>query len=79
MKRTLAIILTTLLVMELASQEAPVKWLTRSPDIAQGQSWGIPWQKGKVQKNQMFVLKTSSGKARWFSKMEQNGGLFIWR
>jgi hypothetical protein len=63
MKRTLAIILTTLLVMELASQEAPVKWLTRSPDIAQGQSWGIPWQKGKVQKNQMFVLKTSSGKA----------------
>ncbi|MCX6333050.1 MAG: hypothetical protein NT092_01950 [Bacteroidia bacterium] len=62
MKRIIVLIMTALWVMNLMSQEAPVKWLTQVQDTRQGQSFGIPWEKGKVQKNQMFILKTSTGK-----------------
>jgi hypothetical protein len=62
MKRLFAFILSTLWIIGVAAQEAPVKWLTKAPDVAQGQNWGIPWPKGKVKRNQVFVLKTSSGK-----------------
>jgi len=57
------IIFMALWLLSLIAQEAPVKWLTNAPEISQGYSWGVPWQKGSVTKNQMFVLKTSSGKS----------------
>lgn len=62
MRKFIVLLLATLWVICVSAQEAPVKWLTQEPGMAQGQSWGIPWPKGKVQKSQAFVLKTASGK-----------------
>jgi hypothetical protein len=62
MKRLFAFVLSSAWIIGIYAQEAPVKWLTTAPGMAQGQSLGIPWPKGKVQKSQAFVLKSLSGK-----------------
>jgi hypothetical protein len=47
-----------------AAAEVPVKWLDPAPPaMPQGVSWGVPWTKGMVQKNQAFSLKTADGQA----------------
>jgi hypothetical protein len=63
MKKSITIFLFSAFILQLSAQEAAIHWLKKSPGIASGQSWGIPWQKGKIQKNQMFILKNSSGKS----------------
>ena len=49
-----------------AAQPAqPVKldWLDgKPPAVQQGVSWGVPWPKGQVRKNDAFVLKAADGK-----------------
>lgn len=62
MKRFLMVVITFILTLCAFAQEAPVKWLASSPVLPRGQSWSIPWQEGKVFKNQAFILKSSSGK-----------------
>jgi len=39
-----------------------LNWLENAPLIQSGVSWGVPWPKGEVQKNQTFVLTTPDGK-----------------
>jgi hypothetical protein len=63
MKNLFLLFLASLWISGICAQEAPVRWLTSEPGISGGQSWGIPWTRGQVQKNQAFVLKTASGKA----------------
>jgi len=49
----------------LAQSVAPVKlnWLDgQPPAVPQSVSWGVPWPKGQVQKNDSLVLKTADGK-----------------
>jgi hypothetical protein len=62
MRKFFLFIFAALLIVPLEGQKAPVKWLNNAPGIGQGQSWGIPWQKGSIQKNQFFIIKTVSGK-----------------
>ena len=46
------------------SQSVQVGWLGGTPAaVATGVSWGVPWPKGAVQKNQAFALTTADGKA----------------
>lgn len=40
-----------------------LNWLETAPLIKSGVSWGVPWPKGAVKKNQSFVLTTSEGKS----------------
>jgi hypothetical protein len=45
---------------------APVElhWLGGAPaPVATGVSWGVPWPKGTVKRDQQFVLKSASGQA----------------
>ena len=62
MKTISVLLLLTFSLLRLPSQEAPVKWLAETPELSQGQSWGIPWTKGAVTKDRTFVLKAASGK-----------------
>ena len=39
-----------------------LNWLEKAPLLPNGVSWGVPWPKGEVQKNQTFVLTSSDGK-----------------
>src|SRR4051812_31220832 len=42
---------------------AQVRWLDKdAPALAQGLSWGVPWAKGTVSKDQTFTLKSADGK-----------------
>ena len=41
-----------------------VGWLGGSPPpVESGVSWGIPWPRGTVRRNQTFTLTTADGKA----------------
>lgn len=62
MKSIAQLLLFCFPLLSLSSQEAPVKWLSERPELAQGQSWGIPWAKGITSKGQQFVLQSVSGK-----------------
>ena len=45
------------------AQEVSLNWLDQSPpSLPQGVSWGVPWPRGKVPKDQAFSLKTAAGK-----------------
>ncbi len=54
-----------------ADQEVPteqsgavaVDWLDGTPLSEAGVSWGVPWPRGKVRKDQCFTLTASDGKA----------------
>lgn len=58
--------LSLLLLPLLAAPKQPdvvkLNWLENAPLIASGVSWGVPWPKGEIQKNQTFVLNTLDGK-----------------
>ncbi|MDO8543239.1 MAG: Tat pathway signal sequence domain protein [Opitutaceae bacterium] len=46
-------------------QPVPIKWLDGAPPaVTTGVSWGVPWARGTVQKNQTFTLQTADGKTR---------------
>jgi YetA-like protein len=46
-----------------AADPVQVGWLGGTPAVvATGVSWGVPWPKGAVPKNQKFVLTTADGK-----------------
>ena len=41
-----------------------LNWIDgQPPAVQQNVSWGVPWPKGKVQKNDSFTLKTADGKS----------------
>jgi len=44
------------------SKVVKLNWLENAPLIESGISWGVPWPKGVVQKDQTFVLSTPDGK-----------------
>jgi hypothetical protein len=39
-----------------------LNWLENAPSLKSGVSWGVPWARGKVKKEQTFVLTTANGK-----------------
>src|SRR4051812_27106762 len=46
-----------------AVEPVTVNWLGgATPGVGTGVSWGVPWPKGAVAKNQVFTLATSDGK-----------------
>ena len=49
-------------VISLAShaQTVQLQWVGSSPQYPVGQSWGVPFEKGKVKKDQAFLLKTAN-------------------
>ncbi len=69
MKNTPTVLSIALLLFSLPLWSAPkpakavtLNWLENTPLVSSGVSWGVPWPKGEVQKNQTFVLNTSDGK-----------------
>jgi len=69
MKNTRIVLSIALLLCFLPLWAAPkqskvvtLNWLENEPVISSGVSWGVPWPKGEVLKNQTFVLNTSDGK-----------------
>jgi hypothetical protein len=59
----LVVSLCAVLVRQSFAAEVPVKWLDPAPPaVSQGVSFGVPWAKGTVQKDQVFSLKTADGK-----------------
>jgi hypothetical protein len=45
-----------------SSEPVPIVWLgDEGPSIQSGISWGVPWSRGSVQKDQTFTLTTSTG------------------
>ena len=52
-----------LLAQNIQDESVSIRWLGgESPGIDSVVSWGVPWPKGAVQKNQEFSLVTSDGK-----------------
>lgn len=48
----------------ISAQSIPLHWLgEKAPTRTSGQSWGVPFPKGKVKSNQSFSLTDSEGKA----------------
>jgi hypothetical protein len=63
--RSALLLLAVFVSSALAQSVEPVKlnWLDgHPPAIPQSVSWGVPWPKGQVQKNDSLVLKTADGK-----------------
>jgi hypothetical protein len=63
--RSALLLLAVFVSSALAQPVEPVKlnWLDgHPPAIPQSVSWGVPWPKGQVQKNDSLVLKTADGK-----------------
>jgi len=66
-KRTSLALLLSLILFQVwavptASDTIKLNWLENAPLIKSGVSWGVPWTKGSVSKNQSFVLTASDGK-----------------
>jgi hypothetical protein len=68
---TAALALTCLVLCEFplrvqaadAPSAVPLRWLDESaPALPQGASWGVPWARGVMKKDQTFALKTADGK-----------------
>jgi RNase P/RNase MRP subunit p29 len=38
-----------------------LKWLNKKPSEKAGVSWGVPWKKGELDRNQLLTLQDSSG------------------
>jgi hypothetical protein len=52
------------LAADAAPSPVPIKWLDPTPPpIAQGISWGVPWPRGAVKKDQSFTLLDAGGKS----------------
>ena len=56
--------LSILFLISIAKTPAvTINWLgSNAPATSEGVSWGVPWPKGKVQKNDPLTLRTSTGK-----------------
>jgi hypothetical protein len=55
--------ISALLPCAATAADVSVNWLGGTPaPITSGVSWGVPWAKGAVQKNQAFTLTTADGK-----------------
>lgn len=55
-KRILDLVISVFLTTSLFSQPVTLNWIGNKPLFKTGVSWGVPFEKGKVQKNQSFLL-----------------------
>src|SRR4051812_15584654 len=61
---TLSVFATTQVYAAAAASLSPVQvsWLGgKEPGLATGTSWGVPWPRGAVTKDQAFSLHTATG------------------
>lgn len=74
---TLAIMFAT--VPAFAQESIGLQWVGKEPVAPTGQSWGVPFEKGKVTDGQQFTLKNSNGETlplqQWVMARHRDGSV----